>query len=461
MFTEMGKIAAALKTAKKAENKLTPLQQALNRLGGMIGAISITVLILIVIIAVVRKYRDPAHPGKSPTLMVIMVAVGFAVSSVPEGLPMVVTICLALGCQDMVARKAQVRQLPAVETLGSCSVICSDKTGTLTEGKMTALRMFTFVRGLGQGVQGLSFYPTKGFNPNGGCFLTDELTLEKKDAMDKLYDQNVFQKFDPILTDYGNPSTQQPGSGPARALITAGYLNSYGTTLKKDPEDPTGWRPKGNMSEGAIVVAAAKCRIGPVVNDGKDLGKDFALVKELEVPFTSARKMMVTVHKCLEGKPGELTGVGFGSVKDAKHFAIIKGAPEMILPLAQYGVVGEGSGGTMDFSSPMSKAESDLVLQANSGLAEGALRVLAFGVMPLNDADMEALQGCGKADVRLTWMKEPARKICFMGLLGSLDPPRVGVKEAIQVCRESGIRVIMITGDQVNTAARSPRTSAC
>ena len=75
-----------------------------------------------------------------------MVAVGFAVSSVPEGLPMVVTICLALGCQDMVRRKALVRQLPAVETLGCCSVVCSDKTGTLTEGKMTAMRLFTFAK---------------------------------------------------------------------------------------------------------------------------------------------------------------------------------------------------------------------------------------------------------------------------------------------------------------------------
>merc|ERR1719265_818943 len=96
-------------------------------------------------IAAARGYRDPS--SDSPLfLQLLLLGVSFAVSSIPEGLPMVVTICLSLGCQDMVARNALVRKLPAVETLGCCSVICSDKTGTLTEGKMTATRMATFMR---------------------------------------------------------------------------------------------------------------------------------------------------------------------------------------------------------------------------------------------------------------------------------------------------------------------------
>jgi len=458
MATQVGAIAGALKTAKRAENKLTPLQQALNRLGGMIGAISITVLIAIVIIAIARDYRDPAHPEKGQVLTVVMCAVGFAVSSVPEGLPMVVTICLALGCQDMVRRMAQVRQLPAVETLGSCSVICSDKTGTLTEGKMTALRLFTFVRGVDKGVQPMSFWPTKGFNPNGGLFKTDELTNDKKDAMNQLYDQGKFQQYDGVLRDLGNPSCDDPTAVGARALMMAGYLNCYGTVLNKDPEDPTGWKPKGNMSEGAVVVAAAKCRIGKVVNPNEDAHGKYSLIKELEVPFSSVRKMMVTFHNCAQGKPGMLEGVNFGeNAKDAKAFAIVKGAPEMIMPIARYSVT---SGGAMDFENPMKKEESDLIVQANGAMAEGALRVLAFGVMPITDEDMTTLRSMGKAEERLTWMKEQARKTCFLGLIGNLDPPRVGVKQAVQSCREAGIRVIMITGDQVNTAAAIARDIA-
>merc|ERR1719265_1528610 len=100
----------------------------------------------------------------------------------------------------------------------------------------------------------------------------------------------------------------------------------------------------------------------------------------------------------------------------------------------------------------MSEAESAAILEANKGMAEGALRVLAFGVFPILDEDMATLKGMAKAEERLQWLKEPARKTCFMGLIGNLDPPRVGVNLAVQSCREAGIRVI-ITGDQVNTAA--------
>merc|ERR1719515_503120 len=134
--------------------------------------------------------------------------------------------------------------------------------------------------------------------------------------------------------------------------------------------------------------------------------------------------MMVTFHNCAQGKPGMLEGVNFGeNAKDAKAFAIVKGAPEMIMPIARYSVT---SGGAMDFENPMKKEESDLIVQANGAMAEGALRVLAFGVMPITDEDMTTLRSMGKAEERLT---------------GNLGPPRVGVKQAVQSCREAGIRV--------------------
>merc|ERR1719159_292091 len=181
-MTEVGKIAKQLKSA--GGDGKTPLQKALNRLGMQIGSLSFCVLIIIIVLAWAVDYRDPTGPA-NPVLALVIVGVAFAVSSIPEGLPMVVTICLSLGSKDMVRRKAQVRKLPAVETLGSCSVICSDKTGTLTMGSMTAVRMAIFVRPKPGGIElkdqveedmdmdslnsaMFDFFPMKGFHPNGG-----------------------------------------------------------------------------------------------------------------------------------------------------------------------------------------------------------------------------------------------------------------------------------------------------
>eukprot|EP00918_Siedleckia_nematoides_P090869 GHVU01199715.1.p1 GENE.GHVU01199715.1~~GHVU01199715.1.p1 ORF type:complete len:472 (+),score=82.12 GHVU01199715.1:2255-3670(+) len=133
MNTQVGRIAEQLKKASKG-SKLTPLQRGLNKLGGIIGAFAVCVLIVVVLVAVLTNYRDPTHPDTDPILQIVLVAVSFAVSSIPEGLPMVVTICLSLGCRDMVKRFAQVRKLPAVETLGSCTVVCSDKVGVVIRG---------------------------------------------------------------------------------------------------------------------------------------------------------------------------------------------------------------------------------------------------------------------------------------------------------------------------------------
>jgi magnesium-transporting ATPase (P-type) len=267
MKTQVGKIASSL-AGEKA--KLTPLQQSLNRLGGQIGAISIMALIVIVIIAVQTDYSDPAHPGKSKVLTIVMVAVGFAVSSVPEGLPMVVTICLALGCHDMVKNQALIRTLPAVETLGCCSVICSDKTGTLTEGKMTTVRVCTFVRGA---LKSFSFYPQRGFSPKGALFNTEELTKEKQIALDGCDPE----KYSTVLQEVG--SSAESGPLAARAVVEAAFLNSHSTVLEeKDGQ----WVPRGNMSEAALIVGAAKLGIG---RSAEEIAKRKAdMIEELEVP---------------------------------------------------------------------------------------------------------------------------------------------------------------------------------
>merc|ERR1719361_937783 len=187
-------------------------------------------------------------------MKLLLMGVTFAVSSIPEGLPMVVTICLSVGCQDMVRRKAQVRKLPAVETLGSCNVICSDKTGTLTEGKMTLVKLCTFMRPF-PGTQSrvtepenskmFAFWPTKGFNPNGGCFEATELTKTAQEDILKVFESgnvdehDIDQSYDETLPDFGDPKGQNADSAQSilvRDTMLAAFLNSHETEYFYDPD---------------------------------------------------------------------------------------------------------------------------------------------------------------------------------------------------------------------------------
>merc|ERR1719277_1670515 len=139
---------------------MTPLQQNLEKLGGRIGMLAIIICIVIFIIGVLMDRTDPANPGSPSWLYMILIAVTLAVAAIPEGIPLCVTISLSIGCSEMVTKNVLVRKLAAVETLGSASVICSDKTGTLTEGKMTMVNMFA--GGVAFDVGGKGFDPTVG-----------------------------------------------------------------------------------------------------------------------------------------------------------------------------------------------------------------------------------------------------------------------------------------------------------
>ena len=233
MKTEFGRIAESL---QKVESGRTPLQKNLDRVGNILARAALGIVVLVAAIGLLRG---------QPLLDMIIFSIALAVAVVPEALPAVVTISLAIGVQRMARRNALVRRLPAVETLGSVSVICSDKTGTLTKDEMTARKIF--VAGRMIAVSGSGYEPK-------GEFSDDDQSVEPR--------------------------------GPLALLLQAAALASD-ARLARDPEH--GWTISGDPTEAALVVAAAKGGFDKVELDAK-----FPRVNE--IPFTSESKRMTTLH---------------------------------------------------------------------------------------------------------------------------------------------------------------------
>ncbi|WP_178916061.1 calcium-translocating P-type ATPase, PMCA-type [Natronomonas gomsonensis] len=318
MDTEMGAIARELAATEETE---TPLQQELDELGRYLG-IGVIVLALLVVPLLLFRGTEPIQAG--------LTAISLAVAAVPEGLPAVVTLTLALGVRKMADENALVRSLPAVEALGSVDVICTDKTGTLTEGRMTASRVWT------------------------------------NDAVVELDEE----------------TGRDTSSEQVELLLRAGALCNDATTEDGDP------------TEKALVVAA------------EEYGFDVETLREEnprtdEIPFSSERKWMGTVH----GDRG-----------------YVKGAPEVVL-----------SKSTRIHTADLTESAAEGVREQVKTFADDALRVLAVAYADdPDDIDSE---------------------LVFVGLVGLIDPPREEVAEAIAATERAGIGVKMITGDNVRTAA--------
>jgi Ca2+-transporting ATPase len=282
MKTQIGQIAEMLQTY---EEEPTPLQVKLNQLGRVLGIAALVVCGLVGLIGVVRDTQIEvlfsqgvsAYLGLEetiPTLVeMFMVAVSLAIAAVPEGLPAVVTITLALGMQEMIRRHALIRRLPAVETLGSATTICSDKTGTLTQNAMTAVQMYVD--------RSLLTITGEGYRPEGQFIDEDQ----------------------PVgLEGY-------PGM---RLLLRAGLLCNDAGLEKADQDGSTTWGIAGDPTEGAFVVAAAKAGYWQ-----NELGKEYPRLAE--IPFDSERKRMTTLH------PDPRYG---------HYVAYVKGAPDIVLGLS-------------------------------------------------------------------------------------------------------------------------------
>ncbi len=366
MQTEMGRIAGLL---TQVPRETTPLQRELDRVGRMLGlvVVIIAVLMIVTILAVERVQ------GLAAFLDVLILGIALAVAAVPEGLPAIVTAVLSIGVQRMARRNAIVRHLRAVETLGSASVIASDKTGTLTKNEMTVREIVT---ASGRVVlSGTGYAPVGEVHPEGGGQVTGILRTELE-----------------------------------RALCVADRANNA------ELQQPDGrWIVHGDPTEGALIVAARKAGL-----EADRLERRFERVGE--VPFSSERKMMSTVHT-----DAETAG---------RILVFTKGAPDVLLTRCTHELVGEER-------RQLSEARRSEILVANDALAERALRTLAVAFRTSAD-------GAVTPD---TDAEHIERDLVFAGLIGMIDPPRDEAKDAVARTKRAGIRPIMITGDHPKTAA--------
>lgn len=390
--TEMGGIAGLIQAAGDGA---TPLQRRLAQLGRYLVAACLAISALVVMGGILR--------GETLQRM-ILTGVSLAVAAIPEGLPAVVTIVLALGVQRMLARNAIVRRLPAVETLGCATVICSDKTGTLTRNQMT-------VRAIHAG--GRRYEVTgEGYGPEGEVLASGRPLARGGGEIGLLLTAMIL---------CNNAHLRKGGRAAARGSLAGQKLR----WLVRGG----GWQVEGDPTEGALLAATAKA------------GLDIAAVRArhrrvAEVPFESERKMM-TVVCVVDGTPvpaGGLPAAGGRPEAGGPLRAFVKGAPERVLSLcaeAHHGGV----------RRPLSEVGRREALGEAARLAGRALRVLALAYREVTPAEARAA--------------DPAaleQRLVFLGLVGMMDPPRPEVKEAIRRCHAAGLRVAMVTGDHVLTA---------
>jgi len=366
MQTEMGRIAGML---KKEPTETTPLQKELARVGRALAIIVVVIaVVMITTIVLVEDVR-----GFAAMFDVLLLGVALAVAAVPEGLPAVVTAVLSLGVQRMAARNAIVRHLAAVETLGSATVIASDKTGTLTRNEMTVKAVVT--------ASGRVSFEGTGYEPRGAVRSDGDGVIDGALRVELV-----------------------------RALSAADRANNAVLQM-----DGGRWTVQGDPTEGALIVAARKAGL-------EDEALDARFERVAEVPFSSERKLMSTIHTDNERRE--------------RLLALSKGAPDVLLARCSTEQVGEGT-------RPLTAERRAEIARMNDELAGQALRTLAvaYRSVPRDGTAFKELDERVEHD------------LVFLGLIGMIDPPREEAKAAVARTKGAGIRPIMITGDHPKTAA--------
>ncbi len=355
MQTQMGQIAGQVRTT---EREKTPLQQRMHRLGIVLGLLGVGWAGVVFVLGMLRSYE---------ALEMLLFSVAVVVLKIKEGLPAVITVTLALGVRRMADRQAIIRRLPAVETLGSTTVICSDKTGTITENQMTVRRIWA--GGRAYRVTGEGYRPNGEIVPEADTAPSSDLTL--------------------------------------KMLLRIGVLCNNARMHSTDD----GRQASGNPSEAALLVAATKGGIDP--NTLSDPSTRLA-----EVPFSSDRKAMGTLHAKADGRG---------------RIAFVKGAPDRLLEFASH-IMMDGE------AVPIEDKHRRQFLSINEEMAADALRVMA-GAYRERPSAQDHLEE-----------SEIQQGLTLVGLWGIIDPPRAESAPAVAAAKTAGIRSVMITGDHALTA---------
>ncbi|MHA1941175.1 MAG: cation-translocating P-type ATPase [Candidatus Hodarchaeales archaeon] len=380
MDTQMGAIAKSTVETKEQD---TPLQMQLTRLGKTLGTIVIVVVAFVLFAQVLQSdssiftmIENAVMHGEGELIEVLETALALAVSAVPEGLAAAITLTFAIGVQRMARKNAVIRKLPAVETLGSVEVICTDKTGTLTQNKMTVQKIWTYDS------EYVDITGT-GYNPKGNF-----IHVKDNEKLDIKANVDLYQLL------------------KAGALCNTAHVNYSHQTNE--------WTVEGDPTEGALIVVAMKAALLNYWEEG------YRLKNDGEIFFDSDRKRMTMVYS---RKKSDVE----------KTWAFMKGSPGIVIDLCTHILVG-------DKRVPITEEIRGRVLEENSDLASQAFRVLGIAqkVLPneMSDFTEEAVE----------------KEMTFLGLVAMIDPPRSEVEDAIRKCKNAGIRIIMITGDQMNTA---------
>jgi Ca2+-transporting ATPase len=382
--TELGRIATMMQTVGAEP---TPLQRRMDQLGRQLGAAALAIVAAIFVAGLLR--------GQDVKLM-FLTAVSLAVAAVPEGLPAVVTIALSLGAQRMLKRRALIRKLPAVETLGSVTAICSDKTGTLTENEMRVTVLDVAGHQLRLATTGV-----------------EAAAMEmERDASATLSDR------------------------PALALLLAGGALCNDALLEPDPTNAGAFRVVGDPTEAALVAAASS--FGLWKGDLAGL-----LPRAGEVPFDSSRKRMTTIHGTPPAEatiPASLQPVErlFPRSQWPPRVAFTKGAVGSLLEVC-------GRAWIDTQPQPLTDELRDRIIRASERLAADGMRVLGVAFRPLSASGVSS------------HTEDVERDLVFVGMSGITDPPRPEVRRAILGAARAGIRSIMITGDHPLTAQHVAR----
>jgi P-type Ca2+ transporter type 2C len=379
MTTELGKIAAMLQSV---ETEPTPLQRRMTQLGNVLVTGSLILVAFVVVGGVIRD------GGFKNIQELLEVSLSMAVAVVPEGLPAVITVTLALGTQRMVRQNALIRKLPAVETLGSVTTICSDKTGTLTQNKMVVQSVYTNDK--------IFRVTGEGYAPTGDFFL-----------------------------DSGKISLED---SPEISALSVACAVCNDSVLQKEKGE---WAILGDPTEGALVTLAGKAGIEKDQWSSK-------LPRVAEFPFSSERKRMSVISQVEGVATGEASSRGVDPaianfLQSEPYLMFTKGSPELILARCSQVYLG-------NHSRPLTEEQRQKILAENDNMASIGLRVLGFAYKPQAEIPPEGSDETSEQD--LVWL----------GLVGMLDAPRPEVRAAVQECRDAGIRAIMITGDHQLTA---------